>query len=826
MASRIDKKISRDMKYIALYCSLSFFETEDDIYTKKYSDETVINIYANYQRFEVFSGEQNHFSFGLDNHVSFVMLELLDRLLVIGVNINDIKIDKNNATLSTGAYLFKCYEWESVLTNDGAFFQSNEKINILYKSRLKSGIIQFENIINKENEFYDKGLFEYDSDFFKPKLSKKEDKKLINNLWIRDGKAEKYTGNSKKVIIPEGVTELEICLFWDNQFIEEAILPNSLINIGGDTFYNCKNLKKIVIPKNVSIIGDNPFGGCINAEVINKSKHLKSLDNAIFSSDLKTLVYYPINSKNREYSIPSKTEVLGKHCFYLCKNLKAINIPKSVKLIKNNPFSGCTNLVEVNNESLNYKIENKILYNKTKTTIKGVLESLDIERLTLSNGLKSIGRNSFWNCNKIKKVVLPKSLEMIGYNPFIGCENISFESETSSYKVKNGLLYNEDLSKLICCPNKAIGERFDVPETVTFLERGTFSGCERLKTINLRNVNSIGKSCFSNCTSLEEVYCPDWLNFIGECAFAFATSLKRISYLKGTYIDMNAFINTDAEIVVRNDYSNYLVESNNLYTLQTLAESFENKIDLVYIDPPYNTNISYINYKDDWEGETYLEFMKKRISYSYSLLSNKGFLIIHIDENELNNLVDICSDYFDRKNISIHRWKKLNKHFDENRVILNPNKKQTMYEYIIVCKNIQASFGKLSQPYIEEGIIKEELGSFPEAFDFFGTTSSAKDEIESIFGDRKAFSTPKPVKLVQEIIRATTTDESIIIDFFAGSGTVGEAVMKLNYENSSNRKFILVTNNESNICKDITLKRTQIASNKYKTNVSYLVEGV
>lgn len=80
--------------------------------------------------------------------------------------------------------------------------------------------------------------------------------------------------------------------------------------------------------------------------------------------------------------------------------------------------------------------------------------------------------------------------------------------------------------------------------------------------------------------------------------------------------------------------------------------------------------------------------------------------------------------------------------------------------------------------------------------DDLGTTSSAKDELACLLGDRTIFSTPKPVKLIKEFIRAATDKDSIVLDFFAGSGTTGHATMDLNKEDGVNRKFILITNIE------------------------------
>lgn len=70
------------------------------------------------------------------------------------------------------------------------------------------------------------------------------------------------------------------------------------------------------------------------------------------------------------------------------------------------------------------------------------------------------------------------------------------------------------------------------------------------------------------------------------------------------------------------------------------------------------------------------------------------------------------------------------------------------------------------------------------------------------------FATPKPTRLIDRIIRIASEDNSIILDFFAGSGTTAHAVLKYNHDHeSSNCKFILCTNNENNICEEVTYER-------------------
>ena len=246
-----------------------------------------------------------------------------------------------------------------------------------------------------------------------------------------------------------------------------------------------------------------------------------------------------------------------------------------------------------------------------------------------------------------------------------------------------------------------------------------------------------------------------------------------------------------------------------------MTKSYKGKIKSILIDPPYNSHIDYIGYQDAFDG-SYDNFMATRIKLAYELLSNDGFLVINIDEGEVDNLTKLCKDLFYK--VKVCKWEKLHPYFDKNRNV-DPNKKVVKYEYIIICfKSKDSKLNNLKQPYLEDDTLKEKESKVPNVFRCFGTNSSAKDEIKEIFGDRTYFQTPKPLKLLKELVRATTNKDSIVLDFFAGSGTTGHAVIDLNKEDNGNRKYILISNNESNICKDVTLKRIKM----FDSNVNFI----
>lgn len=806
-----DLRLAKDMKYEALYWSLGYEELEKNIFVKKYdnfsiqidSEKQIID----FNKISIVNGDK----FILNSHKSFVILECINKLLSMGYSNNEIIIDLDNEyDIFCKDLHIKCFAWDDDMAKvespvDSCF------ISINYKSRLISGVIERKTLIKtSDNKMYSLGIFENDY--------KLENYNLYNStninsdsFIIENGVAMKYIGNDQIVVVPEGVTELAPCLFWDNQQIEEVILPKTLINISGDTFYNSHNLKKITIPSNVKYMGNNPFAGCPEVKIINESAFFNMRDGVLYNKDFSRLIYYPISKKDESYKIIEGCKIVGKHAFYLCDNLKEISIPSSIIKLENNPFSGCTKL-KLKNESEFYHICDDVIYDRDYSSIIGCLNSINNDVLILKD-VKRICRNSFWNCKGIKKIVLPKSLEQIGYNPFVGCSNIEFISNTNKFIVYNGVLYNQDKTKLICYPaSKAIGDVY-LPEEVKTLERGAFSGCDKMENINLHNVTIISKTCFTNCNSLKEVYCSDMVSYVGEWAFAHCNNLKSISVYKSCYLDNNVILNSPTQIIKRDEFSNYVIESDNLYTLSSMLNAYKNKIKSILIDPPYNSNIDYIGYNDKYENNSYYQFMKKRIDIAYNLLTQDGFLVINIDEGEVNNLKQLCEEFFFK--VKVCKWEKLHPFFDKNRKV-HPNKKIVKYEYIIICfKSKKSKLNNIKQPYLEDDNLKEFDSKIPKIFSCFGTNSSAKDEIELIFGRRDYFQTPKPIKLIKELVRATSDKDSIILDFFAGSGTTGHAVIDLNREDNGKRKYVLISNNESDICRKVTLQRMKIYDDEF-----------
>lgn len=85
-------------------------------------------------------------------------------------------------------------------------------------------------------------------------------------------------------------------------------------------------------------------------------------------------------------------------------------------------------------------------------------------------------------------------------------------------------------------------------------------------------------------------------------------------------------------------------------------------------------------------------------------------------------------------------------------------------------------------------------------------TGVSEKQLTKMFGN-KVFDNPKSIYHIIDVLNLCTKKSAIVLDFFAGSGTTGHAVLKLNAEDGGHRKFILCTNNENSICRDVTYQR-------------------
>lgn len=97
--------------------------------------------------------------------------------------------------------------------------------------------------------------------------------------------------------------------------------------------------------------------------------------------------------------------------------------------------------------------------------------------------------------------------------------------------------------------------------------------------------------------------------------------------------------------------------------------------------------------------------------------------------------------------------------------------------------------------------------------------------IKNIFG-KSVFDFPKPVELIRQILTIAGKKDSLVLDFFAGSGTTAQAVIEQNKEDGGSRRFILCTNNENNICENVTYQRIKTVITGVRQDGSVYSNGI
>ena len=360
-----------------------------------------------------------------------------------------------------------------------------------------------------------------------------------------------------------------------------------------------------------------------------------------------------------------------------------------------------------------------------------------------------------------------------------------------------------------------------------------------------------------------------------------------------------------------------IIEAENLHALVALAYTHAGMIDVIYLDPPYNTgnrdfvyNDSYIDSEDSYRHSKWLSFMEKRLRIAKTLLSDKGVIFMSIDDNEQANLKLLCDEIFGANNFAANIiWEKADsprmdaKDFSSRHDFILcyykfkdslPIKKLKMgkapdhynkideYGHRYYLKPLRymgnadaredrpnlyfgltAPDGSLVYPVRADGsdgrwrwsqekvleeikriewvktkkgwsvyyrIFADDDSEIPVETIWFNKDVDSNRQaialIANIFGNDKVFTNPKPVKLIQRILEIASDKNSIVLDYFAGSGTTMHATMQLNAEDGGHRQCILVTNNENNICEQVTFERNKRVINGYTTSKSEQVAGL
>ena len=155
--------------------------------------------------------------------------------------------------------------------------------------------------------------------------------------------------------------------------------------------------------------------------------------------------------------------------------------------------------------------------------------------------------------------------------------------------------------------------------------------------------------------------------------------------------------------------TNLIIEGDNFEALSILNYTHAGKVDVIYIDPPYNTgnkdfiyNDDYVDSEDEFRHSKWLSFMEPRLKLAKNLLKDDGFLLISIDENEQAALKAVCDDIFGNKAfIASLIWQ--NKYTISND---KGNGLSTQTEYILCYSKVDASLVAMKPAPLRDEYIK------------------------------------------------------------------------------------------------------------------------
>ncbi|MGO5087749.1 leucine-rich repeat protein, partial [Oscillospiraceae bacterium LCP25S3_F9] len=216
-------------------------------------------------------------------------------------------------------------------------------------------------------------------------------------------------------------------LVYPNAKGSSYVIPNSVTEIDMCAFKGCTGLKSVTIPSSVKEIGDSAFSDCTGLTHVKfeKSSNIQALYGGTFSNCTSLTEINIPNSVKKISSRTSYGEQIKEGCFKGCTSLKSITIPSSVTYISMEvpdtcfgdswAFSGCTSLksITVDKNNKNYTSVDGVLFNKNKTEILGY-PSAKGSSYVIPSSVTEIGYSAFYDCTGLKNVTIPSSVTEIG----------------------------------------------------------------------------------------------------------------------------------------------------------------------------------------------------------------------------------------------------------------------------------------------------------------------------------------------------------------------------------------------------------------------------
>ena len=381
-----------------------------------------------------------------------------------------------------------------------------------------------------------------------------------------------------QITIGKGITSVDNYAFGGCSNLISAIIPDNITSIGNSAFFWCSSLVSITIPDSVTSIGELAFDSCSSlADVYyggSESDWSKVYIGDSNESLTNATIHFNYNSTMPDGNITIvDSGTCGDNLTWTLADNGTLTI------------SGTGAMQEYYHsydkpwESLRESIKNVIIENGVTSISKYAFEDCqNIESVTMSDSVTSMGDNTFYNCISLKDVVLSNNLKYLGNYVFSYCSsleqiyipasvtsinteafrycnniaNITVNSNNSKYSSEDGVLFDKNKNVLLVYPAGKRAETYYIPNGVKEIYGRAFENCFALKNVFIPDsVIQISAKAFENCTSLNNISIPDSVIYIGDSAFG------RTAYSQNSANWDNGFLYIGNHLLSVNNNSGY-----------------------------------------------------------------------------------------------------------------------------------------------------------------------------------------------------------------------------------------------------------------------------
>lgn len=359
----------------------------------------------------------------------------------------------------------------------------------------------------------------------------------------------------EKVIVEDGIEELNSYAFALMPNLKSVKLPSTLNSLGRNLFYESNNLTEILM--NPGDSWDSPEGcnaiissegwdrmvllaGCSTSKIPAFIEEIdedafcgcQSLERIVIPEGVKKICYGAFSgcTNLKEVILPESLEEIYSGAFANCISLKSIFIPKNVKELGGDIFEGCHQLssivVDKDNPTYDSRSHCNGIVRKSDSTLVSACKTT-----VITKDIKRLGISCFNDIN-IHSLRIPKTLEEFSGWAFAGCkeiDEISVDPKNPNYMSPEGsnvILTKDEKTLVVGCRTS------EIPESVEIIDCAAFYGRYSNHLLKLpEGLKVIGRRAFAYCNEINNVVIPSSLTSLDEAAFEECHNLYTVQIL-------------------------------------------------------------------------------------------------------------------------------------------------------------------------------------------------------------------------------------------------------------------------------------------------------